>query len=139
MYIFHLGSDELLDFHIGGVNLKMIVDSGARANVISEHDWILLKNQRIRIDNQFQGGDKTLKAYGSEKPLHIIGTFDTSIKAGEKVTGARFYVVLGGEQSLLGRKTAMELGVLKIGIQVNEISEKHTDVFPKLKGNLTFC
>lgn len=138
-YIFHMGSDEHLEFEIGGVNLEMIVDSGARANVVSERDWKTLKNQRIKIDNQFLGGDKTLKAYGSDTPLQIIGTFDTIIKAGRKATGARFYVVLGGEQSLLGRKTATDLGVLKIEIPVNEILVDQIGIFPKLKGNCKPC
>lgn len=139
-YIFHLGIDGKLQFEIGGVLLGMVVDSGARANVIGEKDWIFLKNGKVNIMNQFVGSDKTLKAYGSNEPLPVKGTFDAIIKAGNKEIKARFYVVTGGETSLLGKFTATDLGVLKIGIPLNEVSEtKDENLFPKIKGTIFSC
>lgn len=134
-YIFHLGFDGKLPFEIGGVLLEMVVDSGARANVIGEKDWILLKDRKVKILNQFVGSDITLKAYGSNEPLPVKGTFDAIIKVGNKEIKARFYVVTGGETSLLGKFTATDLGVLKISIPLNEISTKQENLFPKIKGN----
>lgn len=51
---------------------------------------------------------------------------------------ATFYVVIGGQQCLLGRATAMSLGVLMIGLPsthgVSMIESAHKRPFPKIKG-----
>lgn len=51
---------------------------------------------------------------------------------------ATFYVVLGGQQCLLGRVTAKSLGVLVIGlpssIGVNMVQVEQKRPFPKISG-----
>ncbi|KAL7726148.1 hypothetical protein ACLKA6_002618 [Drosophila palustris] len=45
---------------------------------------------------------------------------------------ATFYVIKNGRQSLLGRETAIELKVLRLGLNINRVEE--TPPFPKWKG-----
>ena len=75
-------------------------------------------------------------------PLKVIGFFEARVVLGDRVCGAEFVVIEGKGQTLLGRRTATELGVLQIGSLINSISsdivEEFKDSFTgvgKLKGN----
>lgn len=69
-----------------------------------------------------KGSNRILKGYGSEKPLTILGTFIAAIEIGGKREEAEFYVVQGGERCLLGDYSAKRLGVLKIGLNIDQVS-----------------
>lgn len=57
--------------------------------------------------------------YASNIPLTVVGCFEAEIKVGNKKENATFYVIKSGLKSLLGKETAMSLGILKININVN--------------------
>lgn len=66
---------------------------------------------------------KKLLAYGSEKPLTVMGSFvtDASVKEKSKAeTTAGFFVIKERGKALLGRETAIELGVLRLGPEKTE-------------------
>ncbi|XP_045769436.1 uncharacterized protein LOC123870252 isoform X2 [Maniola jurtina] len=66
-----------------------------------------------------------------------MGSFDANISViANKCIKGTIYVIRNGTRDLLGKETAIQLGVLKIGLQINSISnEKPSDkVFPKFKG-----
>ena len=66
-----------LNFNVGGVNLDMLVDSGASVNIVDEETWSRLKEQRIKCTSMKQ--TKKLFAYASKEPLNIIGTFSCEV------------------------------------------------------------
>ena len=98
--------------NIGGVPVEMIIDSGASANVISQASWEQLKKYHIKCVSQ--QNTKKLYAYGAVSPLEVIGAFTADITMGNKCVSAEVTVVKGQGESLLGRETATELGVLKL-------------------------
>ncbi|XP_045761224.1 uncharacterized protein LOC123864657 isoform X2 [Maniola jurtina] len=136
-YIFHLDDDETIKCSIGGVTIDILIDSGSKCNVITDKTWQLLKDNRVKISNQIRKPNKTLVSYGSKEPLDIMGSFDANISViANKCIKGTIYVIRNGTRDLLGKETAIQLGVLKIGLQINSISnEKPSDkVFPKFKG-----
>ena len=66
---------------IGGILVKMVLDSGASTNVIDKHLWSKLKREKIACVSK--KSNKKLYPYGSKQPLEILGTFSASTKVGE--------------------------------------------------------
>lgn len=133
-YVFYaMGSNEF-HFTVGGVTIRMTIDSGADANIISLRTWNQMKEAGVHVTDQGPP-DRVLKAYASDTALKLIGTFKAKILAGSNEADAKFYVVDGDHQCLLGTKTAQELHVLKIGFDIASVSDK-SKTFPKVKGVL---
>ncbi|XP_055590210.1 uncharacterized protein K02A2.6-like [Uranotaenia lowii] len=143
-FIFNINDGgELLWLKLGGVTLQLLIDSGCMKNIINEKAWEYLKNNGAKIRNQVKHCSEVFLPYGEKaKPLTVLGKFDACIsiddegKLIEEV--ATFYVVLGGQQCLLGRTTAMSLGVLCIGLPsthgINMIESTQKRPFPRIKG-----
>lgn len=130
-YIFHIDEDSTVNCQVGGVVIKMLIDSGSKCNVIDDKTWRYLKEHKAVVINQNKNPDKVLYSYGSKEPLKIIGSFDAIICVNGKEITAIFYVIKNGTRNLLGKNTAMELGVLQIGLQINSVENDAT--FPKFK------
>ena len=126
-------SEGVLNFNVGGVDLDMLVDSGATTNVIDESTWVVLKANNIICKSR--KSSETLKAYAQSKPLKVKGTFDCDIKSGSHTAHATFSVIKGTGIPLLGRKTATELSVLRVGYDLDIASVDHEKV--ENKDNLT--
>ena len=71
-------------------------------------------------------------AYASHNPLQVVGCCDVkmSVNGGGHVNTAKVLVVKGDHAALLGRKTAEQLGVLRVGLAENVYT---TDVLTKEK------
>lgn len=128
-YVFHIDDDDLIDCKIGGIGVKMIIDSGCRSNIITEETWKVLKARKVLVHNQTTKSNKILMPYGASQPLRILGTFEAQIEVGKNNKYATILVVKDGKRNLLGKLTAISLGVLRIG-QVNNIDNVP---FPKFK------
>ena len=68
-------------------------------------------------------------SYGSEKHLNILGMFHTklsgSVEDRTQMT-AKLYVTEGSSGSLIGQNTAIEIGLLRIGLEpslVNKVNK----------------
>lgn len=133
-YIFHLDEDSVINCNIGGVNLDMLIDSGSRCNVITDKTWQFLKESKIHVTNQIRKPNKILVPYGNKKPLDVIGSFNAIISVGERSKESTVYVIRNGSRDLLGKATAIELGVLQIGLHINTVENSTPAVFPKFKG-----
>lgn len=136
-YIFHLDEDETIKCNIGGVTVDMLIDSGSKCNVITDRTWQYLKDKGVKVFNQVPKPNKTLISYGSIKPLDILGSFDVDISViTDKSIKCTVYVIRNGTRDLLGKETAIQLGVLKIGFQINAVSNEASleKAFPKFKG-----
>ncbi|XP_044179622.1 uncharacterized protein K02A2.6-like [Acropora millepora] len=100
-----------IEVFIGGILVEMVVDSGASANVIDKHLWSKLKHEKIELD---------------QTPSLATGlaTFSALSKVGKTVVKAEFVVIDGKGEALLGRETAIQLGVLQFGVPVYSLKSK---------------
>lgn len=118
---------------VGGVKLKMVIDSGSENNIIDQTSWEFLKSQNVTVKNMVKTSDKLLNSYTGHQ-LENIGTFEAEIQIATRITTAKFYVVNQHRANpLLGLATGKILGVIKIGLNaINNIDE--TRPLSKLKG-----
>ena len=90
---------------IRGIPTPMINDSGASCNVVSQETWNSLKAHKIRCTSQ-KGSTVNLYAYGTDKPLPIVGTFSTDVRVNEhELSNVQFFVIEGKGHALLGLET----------------------------------
>jgi hypothetical protein len=100
---------------VGGVDLEMIVDSGASTNIVDSDTWSSLKEKKIKVSSSEPQSQRRLYAYGSTEPIPIKGTFSCNVEIGDQACSAEFVVIKGKGPALLGKRTAIELGILHIG------------------------
>lgn len=118
---------EILTFCVGGIELKMLVDSGATSNIMGENVWEKLKAQKIKCESYVPKERRNMYAYSSTQPLSVKGAFKCEIQIGDRTEEAEFIVINGNGEPLLGKKTATKLGVLKIGENVATLTDiRHT-------------
>lgn len=122
------------EFVVGGIKIPMVIDSGADANIIGESTWDQVKAMGIKATGITTDVDRKLVAYATKQPMQIRCMFWAEINAGNNHSTAKFYVVKGGQQNLLGDATAKELKVLKIGFDIASVEALRDSGFPKIKG-----
>ena len=112
---------------VGRVTISnVMIDSGASCNLMSKATWENVKQSQVRAT--FRKESIRLFAYGSEKPLsiHEIVTTDVvSIDTNAKCT-ADFVVIQRDAITLLGKHSAISVGLLRVGPQVS-----HVDHYPE--------
>ncbi|XP_055621982.1 uncharacterized protein K02A2.6-like [Toxorhynchites rutilus septentrionalis] len=135
-YTFHTGNDtNVFNCKIGGIPTEVFIDSGSDVNLLTEKTWQMLKAQQIIVSNCKKGSSKILKAYGCNEPLRILGTFDALVEIENRSTNAEFIVTEQGQRNLLGDCTSKKLGILKIGLAINQVkSDAKLLPFPKISG-----
>ena len=110
------GSSGVVDLCVGGVQLKnVLIDSGATCNIVDRATWESLKQKGVKCKSR--KCEKTLFAYGTTKPIEVVGTFESEIhceESGEKCVD-EFAVVEGRDKALLGKDTAKKMNVLRVG------------------------
>ncbi|GBP82290.1 hypothetical protein EVAR_86644_1 [Eumeta japonica] len=92
-YVFHIDDDVEIDCTIGGVETKMLIDSGCKQNLITKATWETLKKNKVILYNQHPNPNVTFMAYGSTSPLMIKGSFEARIQVGSRYEYSTFYVV----------------------------------------------
>ena len=115
----------LLKLSVGGVELEMLVDSGATKNIVDEETWEDLKVKKIKCKSEAAPIDRKLYAYASSKPLPVKGRFMCEVLIGKGKAQAEFLVIKGKGVPLLCKDTAMKLGVLRIhvGVDITTVAE----------------
>lgn len=117
---------------VGGVEVKMLVDSGTKRNLLPKKDWETMKTKGVSTLEEIKGTDVILKAYGQEKPIPIYGRFKAKLVLNGITSEAWFYIVEKGSASLLGKQSGEKHEVLKIKENVRAVYEQP---FPTIKGN----
>lgn len=137
-YVFHLDDDSQIKCILGGVETTLLIDSGSTCNLLTDKTWNNLKGQKIEVHDQVKSPNKVFLAYGSKQPLVVIGSFKTMTKIQDKTEEATFYVIKDGTKDLLGKVTAIALGVLHIGPKVQSVlhTAEAASPFPKFKNVL---
>ena len=110
---------------MGGIPVKMIIDSGCDTNIISENLWKELKQNGLKAKPQTS--KKKLYPYSSTTPLATVCSFNTTLEAGENQTDAEIVVVKEEGDPLLSRETSIQLKVLKIGLNVQNVTQNQTN------------
>ena len=114
--------EALVDIIVDGVTISdMLIDSGTTCNIISKEMW---QDMAAKSAIKLQGTRKRLYPYGKREPLQILGKFTAKLEVGSQNTQADFLVFSEGDRGLLGRATALKLGVLKLGPQTVNILEQ---------------
>ncbi|XP_055644332.1 uncharacterized protein LOC129780284 [Toxorhynchites rutilus septentrionalis] len=132
-YCFYGGNESnVVDCNVGGIPLKLLVDSGSDINVIHKEAWTLLKQRCIKVINSQKGSSQIIKGYGCDIPLRILGTFEAEISIASRTILAKFFVVEEGQRCILGDATAKELEILKVGVGLNQL-EKRDVPFGRIK------
>lgn len=104
--------------------LDLLVDSGSDVNLIHSAAWERLKQHGVIVEDMRKGCQEIIKGYGSKVPLNVLGSFRAKVEIGFKSEMATFFVVQEGQRCIMGDQTAKALGVLKIGIEVNQLDRK---------------
>lgn len=133
-YAFYGGNNSnMILGKIGGIAVELLVDSGADVNLIKPETWEAMKQKKISVKSSVKGSSKVLKGYGSDKPLVVVGSFEAEVVIGVKKVVAEFFVVQGGQRDILGDYTAKQLGVLKVGLNINRVNATK-EPFSKISG-----
>ena len=116
-----------VEITVGGHEVNVLIDSGASCNVIDQQLWEQIKQKEAVCKSH--SVIKTLKSYGMVNKVEVMAKFWSTVELGVKsLTDVEF----------LGRKTAMNLGVLKITIpEVNLVEDEFQDLFSEKIGKLT--
>lgn len=112
--------------------VDFLIDSGSTINTITEDIWKSIRRAGVRVFKKRQQYDQSFTAYASHEPLRVLSVFEArvSVSPSKPETFAEFFVVHGASKSLLSKRTAEELKVLKVGLDVMHIDVVH-DPFPK--------
>lgn len=135
--------DCMLDCSVGGVKIEMLVDSGSEHNIIDLSTWKFMQQMGVQLVNSRTTTTKSFMAYASNIPLKVMCVIEAIIKIeytdSNSETVAPFYVIENGDKSLLGKKTAIQLGVLILNLPKDRKSNIFQiqickKPFPKVKG-----
>jgi len=140
-YLFAIGENKeatTVPVTVDNTSIPVIIDLGASVNVLDSatltrlmDNGFVLRNSSVRI-----------YLYGPETPLPVNRTFSANVSMPQLQTRAHFVIVENFNMgSLLGKKTATELGLLRVGPElpstINQITvgstqpivDKHDAVF----------
>ena len=122
---------------IDGTPVRMIIDSGASVNLLDRETYNQLSKDGLH--RQLTECKTQLFTYGAKQPLKTMGTFQACIKYNNnKLLETIIVADIDGPGSLLGRSTALQLGVLtlppdptinKISTFTDKIMSEFPDVF----------
>ncbi|XP_055614878.1 uncharacterized protein LOC129761190 [Toxorhynchites rutilus septentrionalis] len=132
--------NEVLRLEVGGVPMKMLIDSGSPANIVDGKTFDLIRNKNARILNERypQQDELKFKSFASDKNIYFSRAFEAEIRIPGEESGVWAHVLVApqGQTILLSKSTAFALGVLKIGYHVNHIStddlNSEVQEFPKV-------
>lgn len=136
-------TDALIDCRVGSsYPIRFLIDSGADVNTIGGDDWKRLKHEfhsgRANLEPIQPSKGSDLRSYASSKSISVTCAFRADIEVEgchKPLINAEFLVVDKGTRSLLGRSTASDLKLLKVGVDVNSLeTSEQISKFPKVPG-----
>ncbi|XP_062538924.1 uncharacterized protein K02A2.6-like [Armigeres subalbatus] len=128
----HKKDDGIITCKIDTFPVSFLIDSGAAINTLTERDWNDLSKSAAKIYKKRFNCDRQFTAYACQEPLQVVMIFEAwvSVNDNKPKTYAEFFVIQGAKKSLLCKRTAEELKVLQVGLDVCHIELK-TNAFPK--------
>ena len=124
---------------IGGQEVDMFIDSGASCNVIDHQLWEQLQSNGIKCRSQLE--NRSIQSCATASKVQVEAKFWSKVELGEKhLSDIEFLVISNKGRPILGRKTAMQLGVLAIKVpesKVNLVESEFQELFSDKVGKLT--
>ena len=125
-YAFQVTDGQSSDNHVfiivGGVEIRILVDSGATCNLITQPIWEEMKRNHVKC--KCEPSNNRIFNYGRRVQLPVMGSFTAEARNGEKRTIAKFYVLKDDPEQkfepLLSSKTSKLLGVLQLLVMKSE-------------------
>ena len=104
--------------------VDVIIDSGATCNLMSEQVFDKVSQGKLELLKT----DRKVYAYASQEPLKLSGKCMLNICVPHTQTSFKieFFVMPGYADTLLGRSSSEELGVLKEGVSVNACESRNS-------------
>ena len=101
---------------IGGQEVDMLIDSGT-CHVIDHQLWKQLQLNGIKC------GSQSIRSYATVSKVQVEAKFWSKVELGDKrLSDVEFLVISNKGRPIVGRKTAMQLGVLAIGVPESEVN-----------------
>lgn len=124
-------ADATISCEVNEVKMRMLIDSGSDLNTITDKHYEKMKHSTLLRDT-----NKSASSYTQDK-LCILGKILATIELNvtRPTFVEEFFVVRNAKIGILGRDLSTKLGILKIGFEVNSISETIRE-FPKAPGVL---
>ncbi|KAE8742082.1 hypothetical protein FOCC_FOCC012356 [Frankliniella occidentalis] len=113
---------EYIIVHLGFAKIKVMIDSGSKKNILPKHMWDKI---RKKFPGVFKEELRILCPYGVQDGtrVKILGNFtcEVTLENGKSLGGVKFYVadVPSTYEALLGKESALLLGVLRLGLQAS--------------------
>ena len=124
---------------IEGQEVDMLRDSGASCNVIDHQLWEQLQSNGIKCRSQSE--NRSIRSYATASKVQVEAKFWSKVELGDKrLSDVEFLVISNKGRPILGRKTAMQLGVLAIKVpesEVNLVEGEFQELFSDKIGKLT--
>uniref|UniRef100_A0A1I8FYX0 Kinesin light chain 3 n=1 Tax=Macrostomum lignano TaxID=282301 RepID=A0A1I8FYX0_9PLAT len=120
---------------INGSRLSVLIDSGAARNVINRATF-----ESLRQRPHLQTTSDRLFAYGSDRPMQLLGKAAMDVRIFGRQAVATFHVVEGRGITIIGRQTATQMDILRVGPpptagqQVLQVAEAEAAVDGLLSG-----
>lgn len=110
---------------IEGKLINILIDSGASINAIDRKTFERLKTSKTQVEKCAIN----IFPYGSKSPLQMFGKTKLCVTVQDKEHEIEFHIIKGDGRPLIGHKTAIELGLLHIGMinSVNTVANQNTD------------
>lgn len=133
--------DVLVDGRFGSASpIRFLIDSGSDVNIIGGSDWRQLEAELQEGLAELRpvklNGLESLKGYATNEPMAILCVFEAEISilgSPKSPSTVEFIVVPAGHRSILGRRTASEMNLLRVGLSVNACVVENKP-FPKMPG-----
>ena len=120
-YLFSLNLKPMYSVSIANRPVEMIIDSGSSCNILNTAIACELQQQGVTL----QKCHRVVHPYKSE-PIIARQNLTTTVAAGSKSLEAEFLIISGNEPPLLGKTTAENLGILRVGPPVNNVNTVQT-------------
>lgn len=139
-----MGHPELIQCSVGGFATTLMIDSGSFANTISQQHWTsmmeAIEKGEAGVTHLPVRAEDRIYAYAAPNPLRILARFRADVRVldfHKPEIRAEFVVVEGARRSLLGRLSAKEMGVLRVGEEVSAIEYRQDqEPFPSVPNRL---
>ena len=124
-YVFSASDGEAntLPLMIENKLVDVIIDSGASCNLMSEQVFDKVSQGKLELLKT----DRKVYAYASQEPLKLSGKCMLNICVPDTQTlfKTEFFVMPGSADTLLGKSSSEELGVLKVRVSVNACESRN--------------
>lgn len=127
-YVFSTGNTDdqnTLNLEIEDKPINVIIDCGASCNLMSEEVFDHVTGGNVKLSEC----NKIVFAYASVEPLQLKGkcNLNVCVPQTQKSLRAEFYVTHGKAATLLGRDASELLGVLRVGVSIDNCDVKSDD------------